>query len=152
MGNHLEKEEDTPRYLLVLPSGIVQDRCLFQSGSCSLTNYAMLWLYLFMSNTKKPLFSSSFLILIWKKKKELEQGCKGDVGIWDRVSCNFSGALWKHFSQVWIICQRNVIAYAHKLHFYNNLTLLGKKKGNGVCPAKILTTSSGAHCWAWPAP
>lgn len=75
---------------------------------------------------------------LFRKKKELEEGCKGDAGFWDRVSCNFSGALWKYFSQVWIICQRNVIAYAHNLHLCNSLMLLEvkkKKKGNGVCPA-----------------
>lgn len=65
---------------------------------------------------------------LFGKKKELEEGCKGDAGFWDRVSCNFSGALWKYFSQVWIICQRNVIAYAHNLHLCNSLMLLEVKK------------------------
>lgn len=53
-------------YLFIL---VALSRCLFQRGSCSLTNDAMLWLYLFMCDTKKPLFSSSFLVLIQKKKR-----------------------------------------------------------------------------------
>lgn len=44
------------------------------------------------------------------------------------VSGSLSCALWKHFSQSWVIYQRNFIARTHKPHLCNRLMLLQLKK------------------------
>jgi len=102
-----------------------------------------------MCNTKKSFPFFSFLVLKWDKKKGWRRVVEVMLDSGSSVSCSLYGALWKHFSQGWIIHQRNFIACTHKLHLCNQLMLLKfqKKRGNGVCAVcdDFLMISLGAH-------